>query len=518
MTVKRSHPRPARARSKGAAKRVTLIAIGVMLVFGVSSSGAAIDAPVPTSLTIAVPIEPGDLDVQLTSTAVVNEALYNVYDALTVFDRKVEAAPALAVSWKNLTPKKWRFDLRRGVKFHNGEPFTPQSAVWSINRAAIPTSMNRGYYSFLKGARVVPGKWAIIIETTAPDPSIPAELTFISMLPPKYVTQQPDEYLKHPVGTGPYQFDHWTRGQEFVVKANPTWWGGKARYRTVNFKLVPDANVRVQSVRAGEAGFAISIPPASVGQLPQWFAPPSNTVCVIRLNNSSEPFNDVRVRRAANFAIDRKKIVDALFGIGRLAAVSHAQVVGQASFGYDPKLADYAYDPAQARTLLNQSNYKNQPITILSPSGRWTGDRDIMLATANFLKQVGFNVQPSIVEFSVWRASYFASPRPDAAFVCTGDDGYTGFRPLTNLATPNGPQSAYTNPAIGAKIRQAQTTFDVEKRRTLMREIWTLLKADAFAIPLASVKQIYGAQKGIYWRTPLHGRVYANDIIFLKNR
>lgn len=489
-----------------------------MLAFGVSASGAAIDAPVPTSLTIAVPIEPGDLDVQLTSTAVVNEALYNVYDALTVFDRKVEAAPALAVSWKNILPKQWRFELRRGVKFHNGEAFTPASAVWSINRAAIPTSMNRGYYSFLKGARVVPGKWAIIVETTAPEPSLPAQLTFVAMLPPKFVTQQPEEYLKRPVGTGPYRFDHWTRGQELVVNANPRWWGGKPRYQKVTFRLVPDANVRVQSVRAGEAAFAISIPPASVGQLPQWFAPPSNTVCVIRLNNQSAPFNDLRVRRAANYAVDRARIVNSLFEVGRLAAVARAQVVGQASFGYDPQLKDYAYDPTQAKSLLDSSTYRNQPITILSPSGRWTGDRDIMLTTANFLKQVGFNVQPAIVEFSVWRASYFATPKPAAAFVCTGDDGYTGFRPLINLATPTGPQSAYVNPTIAGKIRKAQTTFDLETRRKLMRQIWADLKTDAFAIPIASVKQIYGAQKGIYWRTPLHGRVYANDIIFLKNR
>jgi hypothetical protein len=127
-----------------------------------------------------------------------------------------------------------------------------------------------------------------------------------------------------------------------------------------------------------------------------------------------------------------------------------------------------------------------------------------------------FNIQPKIVEFSVWRAGYFASPKPDMAFVCTGDDGLTGFRPMINLATPNGPQSAYVNSTIAAEIVKAQSEFNVAKRRAEMQQIWADLKDDAFSVPIASVSQVDGAQRNIYWRTPRHGRIYANDIIVLK--
>ena len=485
------------------------------LVVGVGAGGAHTDTrdATPTSLVIATSIEPGNLDVQLTSTAVVNEAMYNIYDALTVFDRNVNVVPQLALSWKNTSPTTWRFNLRPNVKFQNGEAFTAAAAVFSIQRALTPTSTNLGYYSLLKGASVA-GKNAINVETTAPDPNLPAELTFLPMVAPKYVTTQLDEYLKDPVGTGPYMFDHWTRGQEIVVKRNPKWWGGKSRYAKVTFRLIPDGNVRVQALRAGEVNFITSVPPTSATQVPQAFAPPSNTVCVFRLNNQSAPFSDVRIRRAANYAIDRAKIVKSLFG--NLAAVSHGQVVGQASFGYDAKLKDYAYDPSQAKSLLAAAKYNGAPITILSPSGHWTGDRDLFLAAVNYMQQAGLNIQPKIVEFSVWRASYFATPRPDAAFVCTGDDGLTGFRPLVNLATPTGPQSSYNNPTIAAQIAKAQSEFNVAKRKADLKAIWAALNNDAFSVPVASVKQIYGAQKNIYWRTPLHGRVYANDIIVLK--
>ena len=171
-------------------------AILATLAVGAGAGGAGTSATAATtSLTIATSIEPGNLDVQLTSTAVVNEALYNVYEALTVFDRNVNVVPQLALSWKNVTPTTWRFNLRPNVKFQNGEAFTPATAVYSIQRALTPSSTNLGYYSLLKGA-VVSGKNAITVQTTAPDPNLPAELSFLPMVPPKYVTNQIDEYLK----------------------------------------------------------------------------------------------------------------------------------------------------------------------------------------------------------------------------------------------------------------------------------------------------------------------------------
>jgi len=497
-----------------AATFLSMLVVGA--VPGLASTGIASGtAATPTSLTIGVSIEPGNLDVQLTSTAVVNEAMYNIYEALTQFDRKANTVPQLAVSWKNVSPTRWRFNLRKGVKFTNGEAFTPAAAVFSIQRALTPSSTNLGYYSLLQGASVVSGANAIYVDTKSPDPSLPTELSFLPMVPPKYVQNDLTDYLQKAVGTGPYVFHHWTRGQEIVVTANPKWWGGKPRYKKVTFKLIPDANVRLQALKAGELNFATALDPSSISQIPQPFLPPSNTVCVFRLNNQSAPFSDVRVRRAANYAIDRKSIVSALFP-PKLASVANGQVVAAASFGFSPKLRDYPYDVSQAKSLLSSSGYNGQAGTVMSPSGHWTGDRDIFLAATNYLTKAGFNIQPKIVDFSVWRTGYFAAPKPDIAFVCTGDDGLTGFRPLVNLATPNGPQSSYVNQTIGAEITKAQSEFNVNKRRADMQQIWSDLKDDAFTVPIASVSQVDGGQRNIYWRTPRHGRVYANDIIILK--
>jgi peptide/nickel transport system substrate-binding protein len=386
--------------------------------------------------------------------------------------------------------------------------------VFSIKRAMTPSSSNLSYYPTLSGAKVVPGANSVIVTTNSPDALLPQQLSLLPMVAPAYVTQRPSEYLTHAVGTGAYQFDHWTPGQEMVVTTNPKWWGGKSRYQKVTFKIIPNANVRVQALRAGEIQFAAALDPTAASQVPQFFAPPSNVVCMIRLNNSSAAFSDLRARQAANYAINRPQIVKGIFD--RFGSVSNGQVVTRASFGYDASLKDYAYDPAKAKSLLAQSSYKNQPISIVGVSGRWTGDRDVLLAAVANLQAAGFNARANIVEYSVWRTEYYSQPRPAASFVCTGDDGLTGFRPLVNLVLPTGPQSAYSNQAVAAKIIQAQGIVSDTARRQALANIWSLLKKDAFAIPIGSAAQIVGAQKNIEWNAPSHGQVYANDIITLK--
>jgi peptide/nickel transport system substrate-binding protein len=491
---------------------VILVALGIVATV----SSANVDrSSAASSLVIAIPLEPATLDVQLNSTAVNSPALVNIYETLTKLDRTSKLQPSLALSWKNLTRKTWRFNLRSGVTFQNGEKFTPAAAVFSIKRALTPTSQNLAYYPTVSDAKVVPGANAIVVTTNSPDALLPQQLSLLPMVPPKYVQQQPTQYLTHPIGTGPYVFDHWTQGQEFGLKANPHWWGGKARYQTFTIKIIPDTNVRAQALRAGEVQFATVLDPTSANQVPQYFAPASNVVCLVRLNNTVGPFTDLKLRQAANYAINRTQIIKGLFG--KFGTVANGQAVTRASFGFDPALKDYPYDTAKAKSLLQQSGYKNQPISIVGTSGHWAGDRNILLAAVANLQAAGFNAKANIVEYSVWRTEYFASPKPAASFICTGDDGLTGFRPLANLAMPKGSQDAYVNQTTARDIVLAQGIVNDTARRKALSTIWTRLKTDAFAVPIGSVDQLVGAQKNIDWNSPSHGLVYANDIITLKN-
>ncbi|HEX3457260.1 MAG TPA: ABC transporter substrate-binding protein, partial [Candidatus Baltobacteraceae bacterium] len=404
MTTKHTFPGPTPSRrSTVRAAFLMLGAVAAASVLGVTASNAARASThaTSTSLTIAIPSDPANLDVQFNSVAEVSPPLENIYEGLTAFDQKARVKPALAVSWKNLSPTTWRFNLRPRVKFQNGEPFNAAAAVFSITRALAPASSNYGYYSNVKSARVVKGANAIVVTTAIQDALLPSELTFLPMIPPNYVQTNLAGYMTHPVGTGPYQFVSWTPGQVMVVKANPKWWGGKARYQTVTSKVITDSNVRLQSLRAGELDFAMQLDVASATLIPQAFFPPSNVVCLIRFNSLTGLFADQRLRQAANYAIDRKTIAKSLFGpFGRAA---NGQMIGPASFGYNPKLGDYPYDVAKAQSLLTTAGYKNQPITLYTYSGHTTGDREISLAATDYMRKAGFNIQANIQPFSVWR-------------------------------------------------------------------------------------------------------------------
>jgi peptide/nickel transport system substrate-binding protein len=516
VATKHTFPRPKRSwRSTVRAAVLVLGAVAVASVIGVAASKAALrSVHASNSLTIAIPSDPANLDVQYNSVAEVSPPLDNIYEALTAFDQRARVKPALAVSWKNLSATTWRFNLRSGVKFQNGEPFNAAAAVFSITRALNPASSNFGYYSNVKSAAAVKGANAIIVTTAVQDALLPSELTFLPMVPPNYVQNDSADYMTHAVGTGPYQFVSWTPGQEMVVKANPNWWGGKARYQTVTAKVITDGNVRLQSLRAGEVDFAMQLDVASATLIPQAFFPPSNVVCLIRFNSLTGLFSDQRLRQAANYAIDRKTIAKSLFGpFGRAA---HGQMIGPASFGYDTKLGDYPYDPNKARSLLAAAGYKNQPITLYTYSGHTTGDRAISLAATDYLQKAGFNIQANILPFAVWRTTWYSQPRPDAAFVCTSDDGLTGMRPLVNIGTSTGIQSAANDPVVDRLVLAAEGEFNDAKRAKDIAAISLRLKNDAFTAPIASVDQIFGAQKNMYWKPRLDGLVYFNNVVKLK--
>jgi peptide/nickel transport system substrate-binding protein len=494
------------------------VAFGVLVVTLALTAGTGVAARHAGSaggtLTIAIPSDPANLDIQKNSVAEVSPPMDNIYEALTIRNAGTTVQPDLAVSWKNLTKTTWRFNLRKGVKFTNGEPFNAAAAVFSITRALDPASSNYGYYSNIKSAQAS-GNSTVIVTTSIPDALLPSELTFLPMVPPKYVTDDLSDYLKTPIGTGPYEFVSWTPGQEMVVKANPNWWGGKPRYSTVVSKVITDTNVRLQALRAGEVDMAEQLDETTATLIPQAFFPPSNVVCLIRFNALSGLFANQQIRQAANYAIDRKTIVKSLFG--PFARASDGQIIGPASFGFNVKVGDYAYDVNKAKSLLAAAGYHNQPITLYTYSGHTTGDRAISLAATDYLQKAGFNIQANILPFAVWRTTWYSTPRPDAAFVCTSDDGLTGFRPLLNIGTTTGIQSAASDPTLDKMVADAESEFNDAKRAKDIAAISTRLKNDAFTVPIASVDQIFGAQRNIYWKPRLDGLVYFNQVVTLKH-
>lgn len=482
------------------------VAIGVLSTAPLSGASSSASG----TLRIAYGFEPPNLDVQWYTAALGSTLGGNVYEGLTKVNDQGQVQPALAVRWNHYIVKRWRFTLRSGVKFQNGEAFTPASAVFSISRALKPNSENLSQFGFIKSARVV-GAHQIDVITTAPDPSVPRELSYLMMVPPKYVTQNASAYTtSQAIGTGPYKMTSWSRGQTMTFAANASYWGAHPRFKTVALKLISDSGVRVQALRAGEVEFATDVPIDLTGQLPKTFTAVANEVCMIRLDTIDGPFASLKARQAANYAINRAQIVQALYG--KFGTLPHAQLVSQASFGYDPNLKDYSYNVSQAKSLLAQSGYSGKALTVVGEVGRWPSDRDLELAAVSDLQKAGFNIQLDTPDTQTWVNAIFSKPRTDAVFYCPSDDSLQGVQVLQEVATPTGAQSTYRNPSIAVQLNKAERTFDDSSRAKQLQTIWGELKTDAPYIPLAAINHIWGASKSVSWTPRRDGIIYFDSI------
>jgi peptide/nickel transport system substrate-binding protein len=478
---------------------------------GTPNSASGGPASGGSALTIGISDEPSTLDVEYDSSALEWEPLDNVYEELTAYGHDGSTVqPQLALSWKEVTPKSWQFLLRPNVKFQDGEAFTPAAAVFSVKRALSQSNEWLGDYSQINGASASGGH-AITITTSVPDPSLPQQLTLLPMIPPKFVTDSKQQYLSSKaVGTGPYEWVSYTHGQSVELAANPNWWGGKSKYADLTFKIIQDTNVRVQALQAGEIQFATGLDPTSAKLAPKVFNLPSNTVCYLPLNTLTAPFNDIAVRQAMNYAINRPLIVSSLFG--QDANVPNGQLVTSLSFGYDPSLTDYPYDVAKAKSLLASSSYKNQAITILGLSGHWTGDRDMLQATIGDLRAAGFNIEAKFVENDVWRSAWTASPPTADILNCGSDDDLEGTHAMLTMGTSSSAISEFHDATITNQINAAVNEFSPAKRKADMQAVWVALKGAAATVPIVTVDELFGGQKDVSWNYPNGGKFLANDV------
>jgi len=173
----------------------------------------------------------------------------------------------------------------------------------------------------------------------------------------------------------------------------------------------------------------------------------------------------------------------------------------------------FPYDPAKAQQLLKAAGYSNDLISVVGESaGRWVGDREMVLAVANFLQKAGFNAQPDIREWQLYLDGIFKAPRADAVFICPSDDNLTGLRVLESFALPNGSESVVSDPAVTALITKASSEFNDKKRAADIRAAWKQLNAEAAFIPLASVMNIWGVSSHVKWTPRRDDLLYLSEV------
>lgn len=314
----------------------------------------------PNTLRIVLPQEPPTLEPcegSLTSTGIVTRS--NITEPLAERDSNTgELLPLLATGWEQTSPTEWTFTLRDGVTFSDGAPFTSADAAFSIDRA-VNSDLQCNVDGYVFGDEVLslqtPDQRTVVVGTTKPDPILPLRISFVEMVP---VTTSMTEKVLEPIGTGPYAIERWDYGQKLTLARNPTYWGPAPAFAKAEYQWRSEGSVRAAMLTNDEVDIATGLGPEDgAGDLGVPFQ--NNETTALRITGTEAPLNDMRVREAINYSVNRTGIVKVLFrGLGEPAA----QLIPEGVVGYNSELPLWPHDPDKARQLVDEARADGVPV------------------------------------------------------------------------------------------------------------------------------------------------------------
>jgi peptide/nickel transport system substrate-binding protein len=462
-------------------------------------------------IVIAIGSEPSTLDPQVRDDGGERAINDNIYETLMVRSPEGELQPGLAAEAPTqVEPNAWEFKLRDGIKFQNGEAFNADSVVASVTRIINPDlkSEQMAYFGTITGAEKV-DDLTVRITTSGPDPILPSRMYWMKMVPAEY--SKDPKFGESPVGTGPYKFDHWTRGQEIVLVANPDYWGGAPQIQKVTYRFIGEPGTRLSGLMAGELDVITNLLPEFVPSVPKSAAVNGLETSVIILSTENPATKDPRVRKAMNLAIDRQALADSLFG--GFATPVRGQLVNPKAFGHNEALAPYAYDPEQAKALIKEAGAEGTTVTLVGESGRWLKDREMIEAVAAYWTEIGLKVDIQIEEFGEYLNRLFDKAlRPDAIFVVNSDELLDADRATTQAYLSGASAASNNDQDMAAKIVAARTETDVAKRKALYDEVTKKAYDEDYLAPLLNQQDIYGFSQRLEWQPRVDAKLLVKEM------
>ncbi|MBI3968426.1 MAG: hypothetical protein HY329_22555 [Chloroflexi bacterium] len=474
--------------------------------------------PAPDKLVIATDSDPETLDGTLRVVANHRRVYGLIFDPLVHVDATGKIVPWLAESWERKSDTQWHFKLKKGVKFHNGEDFNAEAAKFSIDRARDPkVSQSSSKVKPITAVNVIDSHTLEIV-TQAPAPTLLSGslADWVFMAPPGVFKEKGEQFQSAtPVGTGPYKFKEWVKGDRLVLVANESYWGGRVPVREVTLRPIPEVATRVSALLAGEVDIAVDLPPTQLERIERSAnarvsAAPGPFAIGIRLKlNVDSPLKDARVRQALNYAVDKQLIVDKIV-LGR-AAVLKGQPLYEGMVGQNPNLQPYPHDPNKAKELLTQAGFANGfTLNMDVPIGGVPQGREIGQAVAADLAKVGVKVELNQIEWQAFLKNLF-TPKSEAmkeSFLLyinapsRDGDEVLGLEFICGGEYPNAWNwVGYCKDDVEKLIKEQQTTFDEAKRVAAMQKAVEIIREDAPWIFLHNPQATFGVKKGLAWET-----------------
>jgi peptide/nickel transport system substrate-binding protein len=484
--------------------------------------------------------EPVQFDPAVITDGISAKVTRQIFDTLYEFKPGTTLVqPALAEKAEaSADGKTWTLELRKNVKFHDGEPFDAKAVVWNFERwmntknpqhddqikAGQTFEYFEGQFDGFDDKSViekVEATGAHTVKFTLRQPQAPF-LQNIAMFPfaiasPKAVEKWGTEFGKHPVGTGAFKFVEWKPNQEVVLDANPDYWGKKPSIKRAVVRNIKDNSQRVAALKAGEVHGIEGINPDDLKTLKadsnlQVMLRPTNTTGYVAFNYHVKEFQDKRVRQAIAHAINKKAIIDALYGGTGLVA---SQFQPPPLWGYNKELKDYEYSTAKAQDLLKQAGFPNGFSEITWDDGKkeplvfwymsrsrpyFPNPKEIGEAIAADLAKVGIKGQLQTVEWANYLDKRKNGQLPLYMLGWTGDNGDPD-NFLCYFFCPDKPsrEGFHSNPPLSDVLKRASTLTSQTDRAKLYRQAEQMIHDNVSRVfvannepPLAFSKKVKG--------------------------
>lgn len=478
-------------------------------------AAAASAASLAQSITIGLGGDITAFDPHYHNVGPNNAATAHVFERLVQMDERQRLVPGLALSWKPIDDLNWEFKLRRGVKWHDGSEFTAEDALFSFDRVPkVPNSPSSfsTYVRPIKTAKAVDA-YTLLLTTEKPHPLLPNDLTTVSIVSKKAATGASTEDFnsgKATVGTGPYKFVRFAKGDRVELVRNDAWWGGKTPWEKATLRILTNDPARVAALLAGDIQAIENVPTADMTRLKNdkglaISRVGSNRLIYLHLDSNRDvspfvtdkqgkplaknPLKDARVRKAISLALNRDAIVSRVM---EGEAVAAGQPLPDGYPGTSKALKPDKFDAAQAKKLLAEAGYPDGfRITIHAPNNRYVNDEQIAQAVAQMLTRAGIATKVEAMPSSVF---FTRATKLDFSLMLLGWSAGSGemsdsLRPLLGTFDAkkgwgNANRGRYSNSKFDAMLDDALVTINDAKREALLARATEIAMADQGIVPL----------------------------------
>ncbi|WP_343711964.1 ABC transporter substrate-binding protein [Inquilinus sp.] len=483
------------------------IALGAMML-------AAAPAMAKDRLTVDLVNEPSSLDPQLQWNPDSYYVYRNIFDNLVTRDDKGEIVPQVATAWKYLSDTEIEFQIRDDITFHDGQKLTAEDVAYSIRRITDPkfASPQLGQFNKITGAEAT-GPTTVRVKTDGPYPALLAQLVKLSVVP-KHVVEAVgnDAFNLKPVGSGPYKFESWQRGVAVTLTRNDAYWGTKGPFQTAVFRAVPDAATRVADLQSGTADLVVTLDSDLAAQIQgsdkvKPLVVLTERVAYLRLNPMNPPFNNLKLRQAVAYAIDKQGLTEGILG-GYDKPV--AELLTPAHVGWTEGIEGFPYDPEKAKALVAEAGDAAKVEAELSTAPVY--DQRIVQAVQQQLTEVGINVKITMTDMASYLKRSQGKPQEGASITfgrwsCACQDADGVLFPLLHSSSG---WSNYRNAEVDKLLVEARSTLDQAVRLDRYAKVNEIVAAEVPALPLYQAAIIYGAAKGLNWQPTPNESLFLN--------